>query len=196
MAISLKLLSNRIKKPFRSKENILAIYSPKKYISQEVDTTTVDTEIIINLPTKSTAYVATKFKGQRIKEIRGPQKKRLRITLLNESYFRKHRINKDEVVRYLLSPDSEFCIHEKQKKSTTIYRRTTYRKRGNGKIFWKKKQQTEGFLSRYEFAYAGRDNVNEVSKIAPNIIKNATNNINKIAQEKIDQVIRTGSSEI
>ena len=116
MVISLKLLSNRIKKPFRSKENILAIYSPKKYMSQEEDTTTVDTEIIINLPTKSTAYVATKFKGQKIKEIRGPQKKRLRITLLNESYFQKHRINKDEVVRYLLSLDSEFCIHEKQKK--------------------------------------------------------------------------------
>ena len=85
-------------------------------MSQEEDTTTVDTEIIINLPTKSTAYVATKFKGQKIKEIRGPQKKRLRITLLNESYFQKHRINKDEVVGYLLSLDSEFCIHEKQKK--------------------------------------------------------------------------------
>ena len=78
MAISLKLLSNRIKKPFRSKENILAIYSPKKYIIQEADTTTVDTEIIINLPTKSTAYVVTKFKGQKLKEICGPQKKRLR----------------------------------------------------------------------------------------------------------------------
>ena len=116
LVISLKLLSNGIKKPFRSKENILAIYLPKKYMSQEEDTTTVDTEIIINLPTKSTAYVATKFKGQKIKEIRGPQKKRLRITLLNESYFQKHRINKDEVVGYLLSPDSEFCIHEKQKK--------------------------------------------------------------------------------
>ena len=126
MAISLKLISNRLKKPFRSKENILAIHSPKKYVIQEADTTTVDTGIIINLPTKSTAYVATEFKGQKIKERRGPQKKRVRITLLNESYFQKHRINKDEVVGYLLSLDSEFCIHEKQKKSTTKYRKTTY----------------------------------------------------------------------
>ena len=51
-------------------------------------------------------------------------------------------------------------------------------------------------MSRYDFAYAGRDTVNHVSKIAPNIIKNATNNINKIAKERIDQVIRTGGSEI
>lgn len=64
------------------------------------------------------------------------------------------------------------------------------------KSLGKKKRQTGGFLSRYDFAYAGRDTVNQVSKIAPNIIKNATNNINKIAKERIDQVIRTGGSEI
>ena len=51
-------------------------------------------------------------------------------------------------------------------------------------------------MSRYDFAYAGRDTVNQISKIAPNTIKNATNNINKIAKERIDQVIRTGGSEI
>ena len=139
MVISLKLLSNRIKKPFRSKENILAIYSPKKYMSQEEDTTTVDTEIIINLPTKSTAYVATKFKGQKIKEIRGPQKKRLRITLLNESYFQKHRINKDEVVGYLLSLDSEFCIHEKQKKKHNKIPENYLPKTWKWKKVWEKK---------------------------------------------------------
>ena len=64
------------------------------------------------------------------------------------------------------------------------------------KSLGKKKRQTGGFLSRYDFAYAGRDTVNHVSKIAPNIIKNATNNINKMAKERIDQVIRTGGSEI
>ena len=143
MVISLKLLSNRIKKPFRSKENILAIYSPKKYMSQEEDTTTVDTEIIINLPTKSTAYVATKFKGQKIKEIRGPQKKRLRITLLNESYFQKHRINKDEVVGYLLSLDSEFCIHEKQKKKHNKIPENYLPKTWKWKKVWEKKSDRQ-----------------------------------------------------
>ena len=143
MVISLKLLSNRIKKPFRSKENILAIYSPKKYMSQEEDTTTVDTGIIINLPTKSTAYVATEFKGQKIKEIRGPQKKRVRITLLNESYFQKHRINKDEVVGYLLSLDSEFCIHEKQKKKHNKIPENYLPKTWKWKKVWEKKSDRQ-----------------------------------------------------
>ena len=60
----------------------------------------------------------------------------------------------------------------------------------------KKKGETGGFLNRQDFAYAGRDPVNQVGKIAPNIIKNATNDIKKIAKERIDQVIKTGSSEI
>ena len=50
--IKLKLLSNKIKKPFRSRENILAIYSPKKYIIPEADAITIDTEINVVLPLK------------------------------------------------------------------------------------------------------------------------------------------------
>ena len=85
--IVLKLLSKQIKMPFRSTENILAIYLPRKYIIPEADTVTVDTEIKIVLTLNTTLFVTTKFKGQKIKEISGPQKKRLRITLLNPSYF-------------------------------------------------------------------------------------------------------------
>ena len=48
-----------------------------------------------------------------------------------------------------------------------------------------KKRQTGGFLSRYDFAYAGRDVVNQVGKVAPSIINKATSDINKIAQERI-----------
>ena len=115
--ITLKLISNRIKKPFRSRENILAVYSPRKYIIPEADTVTIDTEIIINLPQNSKVYLTTKFKSQKIKEIRAsphppPQKKRLRITMLNESYFQKHIIKKGEIVGYLLSPNSNFSIQQ------------------------------------------------------------------------------------
>ena len=59
-----------------------------------------------------------------------------------------------------------------------------------------KKRQTGGFLSRYDFAYAGRDVVNQVGKVAPSIINKATSDINKIAQERIDQVIKTGGAEV
>ena len=64
----------------------------------------------------------------------------------------------------------------------------------------KKKQmsrrQTGGFLNRYDFAYAGRDIVNQAGKVALKNISQATGNINKIAQDGIDQVTRTGGAEI
>ena len=47
----------------------------------------------------------------------------------------------------------------------------------------KRRRQTGGFLNRYDFAYAGRDTVNQVGKIAPEIIKQATWQIGKIAQD-------------
>ena len=86
-----------------------------------------------------------------------------------------------------------------RKKRNTKYQRTTNRKGGTGKTSGKKRRrrrQTGSFFSRYDFAYASRNTVNQVGKIAPNIIKNATNNIHKIAKERIDQVIKSGGSEI
>ena len=60
----------------------------------------------------------------------------------------------------------------------------------------KKPRQTGGFLNTYDFAYAGRDTVNQVGKIAPKIITKATEDINKIAKDRIDQIVRSGSAEI
>ena len=136
--IKLKLFLNRIKKTFQSRENILAVYSPRIYIIPEADTVTIDTEIIINLPQNSKVYLTTKFKGQKIKEIRGPQKKRLKITLLNESYFQKHIVKKGDIVGYLLSPNSNFSIQQHEKKKHKIpanYLPKTW----DWKNFWKKK---------------------------------------------------------
>ena len=82
----------------------------------------------------------------------------------------------------------------KRKKSS--YRRATYRKRGTGKNTASRRRQTGGWLNRYDFAYAGRDTVNQVGKIAPGIINKATADINKIAQQRIDQVIRQGGAEM
>ena len=65
-----------------------------------------------------------------------------------------------------------------------------------GKRSGKKRKQTGGFLNRYDFAYAGRDVVNQVGKIAPDIINKATSDINKIAKDRIDQVIRNGGAEV
>ena len=67
----------------------------------------------------------------------------------------------------------------------------------NWKAYWsKKKRQTDGFLSRQDFAYTGRDTVNQVGKIAPGIINKATSDMNKIAKDRIDQVIKSGGAEV
>ena len=44
--------------------------------------------------------------------------------------------------------------------------------------------------------YAGRDTANQVGKIAPKIITQATGEINKITQERIDQIIRSRGAEV
>ena len=53
-----------------------------------------------------------------------------------------------------------------------------------------------GFLNRYDFAYAGRDVVSQAAKVALNLIKAATYNINNNAQQRIDHVISQGGKEI
>ena len=138
--IVLKPLSNQIKTSFRSRENILAIYSPRKYIIPEADTVTVDTEINIVLPLNTTLYMTTKFKGQKIKEISGPQEKMLRITLLNQSYFQKHTIEKGSIVGYLLSPNSKISIQKHAKKKKHRLPRQYILKTWDWKNFWQNKK--------------------------------------------------------
>ena len=78
----------------------------------------------------------------------------------------------------------------------TIYQQTSQRA---GKVTSKRKKsrrQTGGFLNRYDFAYAGRDVVNQVGKVAPKMMSQAPGEINKIAQQRIDQVLRSGGAEI
>ena len=39
----------------------------------------------------------------------------------------------------------------------------------------KTNKQRGGFLNHYYFAYAGRDTINQAGKVAPGVIKNASN---------------------
>ena len=78
----------------------------------------------------------------------------------------------------------------------TIYPRSgTGRNSGKRRKKQVSRRQLEGFLNKYDFAYAGRDLVNQVGKVAPEIINQTTGEINKIAQERIDQAIRLGGAE-
>ena len=69
--------------------------------------------------------------------------------------------------------------HLKFKHETTMQKKTKNRKQKN---LSKNKRQSYEFLNRYDFAYAGRDTVNQATKVALGVIKNAGNEINKIAK--------------
>ena len=67
---------------------------------------------------------------------------------------------------------------KKGQKGREAYLRTGKR---HGNHTGKKRRRQRGkFLNSYDFAYAGRDTVNQVGKIAPGIIKQATGQIDKI----------------
>ena len=53
----------------------------------------------------------------------------------------------------------------------------------------KEKDNLGGFPSRYDLAYLGRDTVNQAAKVSPRIIKAATNNINNITKQRLNQLI-------
>ena len=91
-------------------------------------------------------------------------------------------------------------MQQKRKPRGRRHQITIYQKTGRraGKVTSKRKKsrrQTGGFLNRYDFAYAGRDVVNQVGKVAPKMISQATGEINKIAQQRIDQVVQSGGAE-
>ena len=95
MALARLISDNiKLKNPTRSRNNIFKIYLLKNGCLECADTLTIDTELTIKLPENAKAYLATKFEGQKIEEIIGSKKQRLRLTLLNESYFEKYKIKK------------------------------------------------------------------------------------------------------
>ena len=194
--------NSRLKRPTLSKDNILTLYSPGSFYIEKADTRTIDTEIVLDLSEKATAYLISKFKRQKIESIIGPKIQRLWLTLLNESYFDRHQIKRKDIIGYLIFEPNNLKIYYEKKKSPTAKARKLpdnyfpkeWEK--NWKKYWEKKNQIDGFLNRYDFAYAGRDTVNQVGKIAPGIINKATSDINKIAQQRIDQAVKTGGAEV
>ena len=63
-----------------------------------------------------------------------------------------------------------------------------------------RRKQLDGFLTIYDFAYAGQDTVNQAMKgldmLAPKVIGQASKEIDKIAKARIRQVINGGGQQI
>ena len=77
-----------------------------------------------------------------------------------------------------------------------MHRKRKRQKRKRRVVSQKPKRQTGVFLNCYDFAHAGRNTVNQAAKVAPCIIKGATNDINNIAKQRINQIISQGGKEI
>ena len=115
MVAFVRIISEKfnLKKPQKNEKNVFTIYLPKKATIENADTLSLDTELLIKLPENSSAFVATKFEGQEILKIIGSTstKKRLWITLLNESYLQKYQINKGDVIGYLIIEPENIKTH-------------------------------------------------------------------------------------
>ena len=111
----------KLKQLKKNKKNIFTVFSLKKETIEEGDTVIFDIEILIKLPENTNAFLATKFEGQEIQKIIGPTngKKRLWITLLNESYFKKYQINKEDVIGYFIIKPENIKVHYATKDKTS-----------------------------------------------------------------------------
>ena len=85
---------------------------------------------MLKLPEQSKAYLVTKFTGQDIKELVGPTKQRLWITLLNESYFEKYTTNKGNTLGYLVFKRDTLKVHyevkDKQPRQSSSHTKRKY----------------------------------------------------------------------
>ena len=93
--------NQRVKKPMHLQKNIFIIYSPRSVTVETASSTKIDTNIILKLPKKAKAFLATKFRGHEICEINN-RKQRLWIELLNTSYTEDLKIEKISILGYLV----------------------------------------------------------------------------------------------
>ena len=103
----------KLKQPKKSEKNIFTIYLLKKETIETADTLPIDTGLSVKVPENVNVFLATKFEGQEIIKIIGPTstRKRLWITLLNQSIFEKYTINKGDVIGYLITKPEDIKVH-------------------------------------------------------------------------------------
>ena len=141
---TLTIKNKKLKKPSQLQNNILTLDAPKSACIERADTLTIDTELILDLPEKSTAHLVTKFQGQKIKTIVGPKIERLSLTLLNESYFDKYKIKRRGIIGYLIIEPKNLKNYYEEKKPPVKARRPpdNYLPKEwskNWKKYWQKK---------------------------------------------------------
>ena len=176
-----------VKNPRHLQRNVYILFSPCQFKIEPASYRKIDTEVNTFLPKNSKVFLTSKFRGDEINEL-FHGKHCLWVEILNKSFEDHIEIKKGQPLGFLVAELENLKFqHVPQKKRQERKRRVVSRKR---------KRQAGGFLSCYDFAYVGRDTVNPAAKVAPGIIKGATNNINNIAKQRIDQITSQGGKEI
>ena len=76
------------------------------------------------------------------------------------------------------------------------FQHVPYKAKAKNKTKSTQKKTDRRFLNCSDFAYAGRDVVNQAAKVAPGVIKGATREIDIIDQRSINQIISQGGKEV
>ena len=76
------------------------------------------------------------------------------------------------------------------------YEMAKKKKEGRPKKFINVQTEKEKGNLELFFAYVRRDTVNQAAKVAPGVIKAATNDINEIVKDRIIQIISQGGKEV
>ena len=148
----------------------------------------IDTETIVLLPDNSKGYVTSKFRGGKIRKFKA-QKQCMWVEILNKSYKDNLKFKKDSMIGFaVIKPE-----HLAHKHAT---RKTQKKKMKKDKISKKTSNARSKMQTTIWWFYAGRDVVKQAAKVAPGIIKAATNDINRIAEQRINQVISQGGQEL
>ena len=109
------------------------------------------------------------------------------LALLNESYFQRYKIKRRDIIGYLVIEPEDLKIQyeknppDKSRRYPDNYLPKDWRKRKR-RI---SQRQTGGFLNRYDFAYAVRDTVNQVGKIASGIINKVLRTLIKLLNKEL-----------
>ena len=142
-----------------------------------------NSNIVVILPNEHERYSTSLFKQDEVETIAGiPHRSWVKI--LNRHVLRSIVIRKNKRIRF-------FAIKQGKNINVTHETATSKKKETNeSKKISKGKTQSGSFLNWYDFAYAGRDVVDQLGKVVPDLIKNASSELNNVAQWQNIELIK------
>lgn len=145
--------SKNVKKPYHLKNNILLLYAQRNIKIDPMEYRRQDSDIVVFMPKNSKCFLTSKLREEEIEQIWNYEQ-RLCIVIWNKSCKELIEIKKNSVLGF-------FVLETKQdiEIKHEIAQATAYQKR-----------QKQGFLNRYNFAYAGRDVADQAVKVTPGLI--------------------------